>query len=708
MERKRERNNINSEKLLRKEMKKKPISKEIFKHNSSSFSKSPSSSIAFPRNIETRSKAKEKERIREKEKEKDDAQEVPVIFCPLPAKTRNEKKLAFKRKRKQLEDIKRKRLELEENDKEIAKLLGDDLKELDEEESDKEKDDEEYSEKVNRMLGKRSTRKINRMMMMIRENENEEEGIEPKTIREIEKRKDKEKWFQAMREEMKSIEENRTWKLVERPNDKNVVSCKWVFKIKKDKEGKVERYKARLVARGFTQELGFDYEETFAPVAKFDSIRFLIALANEKDWEIEQMDVNTAFLYGEIDKEIFMEQPDGFQEGKEKDLVCKLEKGLYGLKQAGRLWYKKLDEELQGLGFIRMKSENCLYILVDKEKEAEIYILTYVDDLILAARSREKLIRLKERLMKIFKMKELGNLNFILGIEVIRNREKGEIKLSQRDYIKTILKRFNAENLSSRVSPLDSSLRLLKTIDGKRDEKEQKNYLRVNQKLYQMIIGSLMYLALGTRPDITFAVTYLSQFSSDPSIIHLVAAERVLRYVNGTKSFMLNYRRSREKTIDVKIYCDSDWGGSLIDRKSFSGYVFSLGGGAFSWSSKKQSTVALSSVEAEYMAAVHCSKQVIWFKNLIEEMNIILKNSLIVFSDSQGSIAMGKNNEQKSRSKHIDIKYYFIKDMIEKEILSFSYLETEKMIADFLTKAISAKQQTMCLNGCGLFSDLIE
>eukprot|EP00253_Pinus_taeda_P027226 PITA_27226 len=338
---------------------------------------------------------------------------------------------------------------------------------------------------------------------------------------------------------------------------------------KTNSEGKVEKYKALLVAKGYSQVLGIDFGDIFSPFAKVTSIRLCLSVAAAFDFEVEQMDVKATFLHGDLEEEIYMKQPEGFAVKGKKELLCKLKKSLYGLKLSPRMWYKKFDTFIQGLGFTRSKADHYLYFKLIGDRV--IYLVLYVDDMLLVGNDKEIIRDLKTQLSSKFDMKDLGVANYILGMEIKRG-----VRLSAEQCPKT--------------------------------QEEEEDMSRVP---YASAVGSLMYAMVYTRPDIAHAVGVLSRFMSKPGKEHWTAVKRVFRYLRGTSDYGLCYqgRPGLDRVLDIRGFVDADWDGDLDQRKSTSGYVFNLFGGAVSWMSKKQSVVALSTTEAEYMAATHASKE---------------------------------------------------------------------------------------------------
>ena len=485
-------------------------------------------------------------------------------------------------------------------------------------------------------------------------------------------------WEFAIKEEYDSLMKNGAWELVEAPPGRNIVTCKWVFKAKRDAEGRIVRFKARLVARGFTQAYGIDYLETYAPVAKLTTYRVIFALAALEQWEIHGMDVITAFLLGKLDEEIFMTQPEGFERrGMKMKLVCKLLRSLYGLKQASRVWNIQLHEFLVKIGFKRSNADTCLYV----NSEHGVVIAIWVDDILIAGKDAQNIAKVKKQLAGAFKMKDLGELSHFLGMRVTRTLD-GDISIDQSTYIKDILARFGMEDSKAVSTPLATGTKLIKI-----DASSAKHEFDI-QLLYQSIVGSLMYAMLCTRPDIAFAVQQLSQFASDPSPIHLQAAKRVLRYLQGSRELHLTYKRNGGDTESVQSYSDANFAADE-DRKSISGYVFTLAGSPISWQAKKQSMIALSTAEAEYAALTQATKEAIWLQNLLKDLGMSKYAPKIVNVDNQGTIALAENPIHHARTKHLDIQLQFVRNSIEDGTIKLQYCPTNDMLADIMTKALA-------------------
>ena len=508
---------------------------------------------------------------------------------------------------------------------------------------------------------------------------------DPLTYAEALARSDSVQWKLAMNSEYSSILRAKTWSLVPLPAGRTAIDSKWVFKTKRLADGSVERLKARLVAKGFTQQQGIDYNETFAPVAKFSSIRALLALAALWDLEVHQMDVKTAFLNGDLEETIYMRQPEGFVQPGKAHMVCKLQKALYGLKQAGRAWYEKIDVALLDYHFMRLESDHCIYVF--QSPSVMMFVVLYVDDLVIFSNNLSSLKDFKKHLATLFEMTDLGEAHYVLGIQITRVRSARSLSISQHEYIKTIVDRFGM----SESNPCDTPLSISDPFSKADSPVTAADIDAMKAKPYKSAVGSIMYAMLGTRPDIAYAITALSQFNSNPGEKHWKGVKRLLRYLRATIDYKITYGGPQQKAAMIA-YCDSDWGQNHDDRRSVTGYVFLLCGAAVSWQAKKQPTVALSTVEAEYMAATEAAREAIWWRSFLAELGLSLPSPSAILSDSQGAIALAKNPAHHSRTKHIDIKHHFVREQVAAGVVVMNHIPTEQMAADILTKPLSRER----------------
>ena len=490
---------------------------------------------------------------------------------------------------------------------------------------------------------------------------------------------DKEKWEVAMNTEMASLKENNVWDLVEPPVGQKIVGCKWVYKIKTGADGSVQRYKARLVAQGFTQKYGTDFDETFCPVVRQESLRLLMALSVQHGLTLHQIDVTTAFLNGKLDKEVYMQQLNGYVcKGKEK-YVCKLNKSIYGLKQSPHCWNLTLDTYLKKLKFAQTASDPCIYYR--KTGGDIMYVGVYVDDIILAGKTVRQVEEIKRDLSQEFDIKDLGKLGYFLGMKVVQNEESQSIWIGQPAYAENLLRKHGMQDSKPTGTPTDVNSKLQPAAIQADPFKQTE---------YRSAVGSLMYLAVSTRPDIAFAVNNLARFNSNPQKEHWTALKRVLRYLKGTLNHGILYKQDGlDKCVG---YSDADWAGDISDRKSTSGYIFMLSGGAISWSSRKQKCVALSTAEAEYVALSSAVQECIWLRQLEAELGNAIEGPSLILEDNQSAIAMAKNPQYHGRAKHIDIRHHFVREQVALGNIELQYCSTTEMTADMLTKGLNRER----------------
>ncbi|KAL2251492.1 UNVERIFIED_CONTAM: Retrovirus-related Pol polyprotein from transposon TNT 1-94 [Sesamum indicum] len=371
-------------------------------------------------------------------------------------------------------------------------------------------------------------------------------SVEPSSVEEALK---SDKWLSAMKEEMKSLKDNKTWILVPKPKDASIVDCKWLFKIKQENPIK---YKARLVAKGFTQKEGIDYNEIFSPVVKYTTVRIILALTAHFDWELKQMDVKTTFLHGDLEESIYMNQPLGFIDFSKPDYVCLLKKSLYGLKQSPRQWKKKFDEFMLSLNFIRSQYDHCLYFKY--VNDSPIFLVLYVDDMLIASPSSLLISTLQKDLCKAFEMKDLGNAKQILGMCIDRDRKQFSIFLNQKSYLLNVLRKFSMENAKPTTVPLAAHFQLSKEQSPKTISEKQK----MEKIPYSNLIGSVMFLMVCTRPDVAYSISCLSRFMSNPGSPHWEALKYLLRYLRGSDNVGISFSRYSDDTRLIG-YVDSNY-----------------------------------------------------------------------------------------------------------------------------------------------------
>lgn len=525
----------------------------------------------------------------------------------------------------------------------------------------------------------------------------EVDEVEP-SYEEARVRSDWPEWRKAIDIELESLKSAGTWDVVERPANVNVVDSKWVFRLKKDAKGRVIKWKARLVARGFTQVQGVDYFETFAPVARLASIRFILAVAARNDWEINMFDFHSAYLNGVLSdgETIYMEQPPYHEVADRSRYVVKLRKSLYGLKQAGRRWYDTLCVALGRIGFRRSLADPAVFFIHVGDDVAILFI--HVDDTTITGSSTHLVEELEQEIGKSFDITHLGPVSWLLGLAITRDRAKRTLSISQEAYINSIVRRFNLEDAKPISAPIDANTRLMKTDCPESTEDKQ----NMKEIPYREVIGALNWVAVGSRPDVAFIVSQLAEFLVNPGRIHWEAAKRVIRYLKSTKELKLTYGADERRGFEG--FTDAD-GATQDHRHAISGFAVLLDGGAVSWSSKKQELVTLSTMEAEYVGATHAAKELIWFRNLIGEIFRPLGYPTTLHSDNQSAIALANSDGQfHARSKHIDIRYHFIKFSIQDGSIVLIFRPTEDMIADILTKPLPLIKHKYFTHGLGLIS----
>ncbi|GMI76671.1 hypothetical protein HRI_001336400 [Hibiscus trionum] len=495
--------------------------------------------------------------------------------------------------------------------------------------------------------------------------------IEPKNIKEALK---DDFWIMAMQEELNQFERSNVWTLVDRPSNQSTIGTKWVFRNKLDESGNIVRNKARLVAQGYTQEEGIDFDETYAPVARMEAIRMLLAYACYHNFKLFQMDVKSTFLNGFINEEVYVEQPPGFEDSKFPNHVFKLTKALYGLKQAPRAWYERLSNFLIEKGFEKGKVNTTLFIKMYKNDILVVQI--YVYDIIFGSTNECHCQEFAKLMQGEFEMSMMGELSFFLGLQI--KQKKDGTFINQAKYIKDMLKKFGLENAKPQATPMSSSTKLDKDEEGK----------CVDSKLYRSMIRSLLYLT-ASRPDILFSVCLCARFQASPRESHLIAVKRIFRYLRDTPCLGLWY--PRDSTFNLHAYSDADYGGCKIDRKSTSGTCQFLGSMLISWFSKKQNSVALSTTEAEYISLGSCCAQVLWMKQQLLDYGIKVE-TIPLKCDNTSAICLTKNPIQHSRTKHIEIRHHFIRDHVLKEDVVIEYVDTLNQLADIFTKPLDKER----------------
>jgi Reverse transcriptase (RNA-dependent DNA polymerase) len=419
-----------------------------------------------------------------------------------------------------------------------------------------------------------------------------------------------------------------------------------------------------------------DYYEITSPMVKFDSLQLLLAVGNALDWEIEMMDVKGAFLNSKLEEEIYMRQPEGFDDGTGH--VLKLRRALYRLKQAGRTWHQQLRNTLLSFGYTQSTADECIYIRTSKSGMEAISV--YVDDLGLFASSKEGMSRIKGELNERFAMTDLGEMKKILGLRVERNCEEGTLKILQGLYIDIVLARFHMQDANPVSTPLSKTVKLTPTNEAAHTR---------NDIPYATAIGSLMYTALGMRPDLAFTVQHLSQFTTSYGQEHWTAIKHALRYLKGTRDCGIIFKRGAG--LDLELFVDSDYA-NHADAISISGYVAMIGGGCIAWSSKKQRTIALSTTEAEYIALTEGAKQLVWLRRFLQDLSFEQSKSTSIRSDNLSAITISHDATYHARTKHINVTYHFICEKVASNEATLTYIQSKENPVDLMTKGLELNQ----------------
>jgi len=492
--------------------------------------------------------------------------------------------------------------------------------------------------------------------------------VEPKKVFEALEDSD---WVEAMHEELNNFKRNKVWTLVEKPKEcRNVIGTKWIFKNKQDEFGNIVRNKARLVAQGFSQVEGIDFGETYAPVARLESIRILLAYASHHNFKLQQMDVKSAFLNGPLHEEVYVKQPPGFEDLNFPNHVYKLDKALYGLKQAPRAWYEHLKELLVDRGFDVGLIDPTLFT---KRVNGELFVCQlYVDDIIFGSTNKAFNDEFSKLMTDRFEMSMMGEMKFFLGFEIKQLREGTFI--NQAKYLQDMLKRFKMTELKGVATPMVTKCHLALDPNGK----------EVDQKVYRSMIGSLLYLC-ASRPDIVLSVGVCARYQASPKESHMMALKRIFRYLVDTPRYGIWYPKGSSFILNG--YTDADWAGDKDDRKSTSGACQFLGRSLVCWSSKKQNCISLSTAEAEYVAAASGCTQLLWMRQTLKEYGVIC-DKVPLLCDNESAIKIAYNPVQHSRTKHIEIRNHFIRDHVARGDIELIYVPTKDQLADIFTKPL--------------------
>jgi hypothetical protein len=510
------------------------------------------------------------------------------------------------------------------------------------------------------------------------------EEITPQTYRAALDSPQVAEWMTAMKKEIDGCLEQAVWTVVPRdslPAGANVIPVKWVFKIKTDETGKITKFKARITPKGFKQRYGIDFFEVFANTGKYKSLRVMLSLAARNDMELQQLDVPQAFTQAPLNEVVYMEMPEGFGT---PGMVCLLHKSLYGLKQAPRNWYKLVSSFIvKELGFAACVSDPCLFYKRSERGEL-IMLFLFVDDMQIGfdRRDRSEFERIHTALKDRFNITSLGDSKFMLGMRITRDRRARTIKLDQELYVTKALEKFGLQECKPEKTPAVQSTGL--NLD--------RDTTPTDLKEFQEKVGTLLYAAISTRPDISFAVNQLTQRMQSPTRADAKACDRVFRFLAGTRSLGLLFGRNADKPLSVSVYADADWGNDKRDRKSITGWIAMVGGDPVSWASKKQKVVAQSTCEAELYAEAAAINEAKWLEGLLTELGLPLAESPLILGDNQSTQKLSKDDIKSERTKHIDIKYHFVHDEVDNGRIRLQWVPTVDQWADILTKALGGPQ----------------
>jgi len=497
----------------------------------------------------------------------------------------------------------------------------------------------------------------------------------PNTFNQCMSMLDNTKWTNAMREEFDGLVKNATWEYVKLGPNMRPIGNKWVYTEKTDEFGNVVKSKARLVVLGNMQRKDRDYGDTYAPVIHFNSLRTILAVAVEKNLILFQSDVTRAFLNGDIEEKIYMTQPKGFHNGN-ADEVCLLKKSLYGLKQAPRQWNIKIHSKLVEAGFMRTKTDPCVYIKSSGEKTHIIGL--YVDDIIQAATCQGDIDQFNAFLDQSFDIVHFGSPTKVLGVELTQDRENRTISFGLEQFTLNAVEEFIGLNDKTQsTTPQELNSKIKSVVD-------KSKLVRVDA--YRRAIGSLMYISSRTRPDISSAVRVASEHINAPGVDAWKCVNRIFHYLRRTAHYRLTYKQTG--SLVVSAFSDADWASCINSRRSVCGSIVQIGGNTVMWRSKKQTTTALSSTESEYMALTDCAKEVVWLRSLLNELDCHQDAASMIWDDNVGCIQLALNEITFSRSKHIDLRHHFIREKVSNGVIRLAYIKTKENVADALTKAI--------------------
>jgi hypothetical protein len=494
----------------------------------------------------------------------------------------------------------------------------------------------------------------------------------------------KTQWLDAMNDEIKAMAENNVWELVDPPNGARLIQTRWVLRIKRKPDRSIDRFRARLVAKGYSQRAGYDYEDTFSPVARFDTVRLLMALATLHKLSVQQLDIKTAFLHGELKETIYMAQPIGFDD--QSGRACLLNRSLYGLKQSPRCWNEKLTNYLAETGWTETNADPCLFT----HQDPVMYLVIYVDDGLVFYSNDKDIADFSEQMKTRFES-TFGPATCYLGIEITK-LDDDQTQLTQSAYAKRVVERFNMADANGMTTPY---------VNEDRDEDSAPV---AADTPYREAVGSLLYLAGCTRPDISFAVSRASRHLADPTEQDWTAVKRILKYVLATYDYGPVYSKSVDSADKLRVYSDADFGGCSETRRSTSGVIALFAGAPVIWTSKRQISVSLSTTEAEFIAASEAAKEAVWAMGLLSELSINIETPTLCI-DNKSTLALIDNPMFHQRTKHIDVRYKFIREHCQGQRIKTVHVPAVEQHADMLTKGLAGPAVRSAARCVRLFID---
>jgi hypothetical protein len=493
-------------------------------------------------------------------------------------------------------------------------------------------------------------------------------------------------WRNAMKEDLNKLHKQGTWELVNLPQDRRQVKSRWVLTTKLDQEGN-NRYRARLTCCGYSQIEGLDYNEVFSPTVRWETIRALTALGAEKGLYPQHVDYVSAFINSPIEDEveIYMKQPEGFEEPGQEDKVCLLKKAIPGIKQGSRLWNAEVNKVMEQMDFRQSNFDPCVYIYRRNDEYA--FIAAHVDDCLIWAKDEMK-SKIIKKMGEKYELKDLGPARKYLGVRFTGERKNGvlTVTLDQEEYIDKMLDRFGMTDCNPTKVPLEQKTKFNKAMSPQTEEEKEE----MKEVPYRNATGGIMYL-LKTRPDLTYSISEISRFMNNPGKEHWRGVVHILRYLKGTKHLKLMYVGGRNE-MKLTGYADATWGDDKDDRRSTSGFVFMLNGRPITWKTKKQSCVATSSTQAEYQATSLATGEAMWLRSMLADLDEKQTEPTLLKNDNKGCVDIAKNPVHHNRTKHIDIKHHFVRENVKNEVIRLERTPTNEMIADLMTKALGRKK----------------